>query len=74
MNTCKTCVYWSKEETNYKPQQIGGWCSSEKLVECFGDSSYEPDVLVYSYHEGGSFWTGPDFGCVHHKTASLSAD
>lgn len=37
-------------------------------------SPEDDDMLVYSYHEGSGFMTGPDFGCVHHKTASLSAD
>lgn len=25
------------------------------------------DHLVYEYSEGGSFWVGPDFGCVHWR-------
>ncbi len=25
------------------------------------------DHLIYSYYEGGSFWVGQSFGCVHHE-------
>ena len=42
-------------------------CSNTKLTEEYGSTSYGNDMLVYSYNEGGWFWTGPDFGCVHHK-------
>jgi hypothetical protein len=27
-------------------------------------------MLIYEYSEGGVFWTGPDFGCVHHQSAA----
>lgn len=45
-----------------------GYCRSEKLSEdygsCIGDRS---DMLVYPYMEGGRFWVGPKFGCVHFR-------
>jgi hypothetical protein len=43
-----------------------GYCESLKLRE--GDASRfnEEDELVYSYNEGGGFWVGELFGCVHH--------
>ena len=74
MNTCKTCVHWNQAiAAAYRgPAESGGFCKQEKITEEYGDSSYTNDAMVYSYHEGGSFWTGPDFGCVHHKTVSLS--
>ena len=31
------------------------------------DGTYTADRMVYSYDEGGDFWTGPEFGCVHHQ-------
>jgi len=39
-------------------------CGCRKLQEDFYD--HETDSLCYSYQEGGAFYTGPDFGCVHH--------
>lgn len=42
----------------------GGYCTSDKFSEARG---HAPDTFVYSYDEDGSFWTGPQFGCVHHK-------
>lgn len=66
MSTCKTCKLWEKCGPKSYPtrQGVGGYCTSPKLVE--GVGLYERDTLEYSYNEGGSFWTGPDFGCVHH--------
>ena len=63
MNTCDTCEHWEKSWS-------AGYCNSDKVrdkrrTEDIEDSA--PDELVYSYSEGGSFWTGPKFGCVHHK-------
>ena len=37
-------------------------CTNTHLVE---EYPREDDNLVYAYHEGGWFWTGPRFGCVH---------
>jgi hypothetical protein len=31
------------------------------------DNGEEKDMLVYPYLEGGWFWVGPLFGCVHFK-------
>ena len=28
------------------------------------------DHLVYDYYEGGDFWVGENFGCVHHESKS----
>jgi hypothetical protein len=67
--TCKTCQHWQRvpappHQAFTKEYLAGGKCTSEKLTENYEE--YRPDTLVYSYHEGGDFWTGPDFGCVHH--------
>ena len=70
MNTCKTCRYW-EHESDAPPlririrEQAGGTCRCAKLTEDKG--RYGADMLVYAYNEGGWFWTGPNFGCVHHK-------
>lgn len=65
---CKNCKHWSKigpSNTSRIPAtyNVGGYCDSNKIVENY--ELYEPDSLVYSYQEGGNFWTGPEFGCVH---------
>jgi hypothetical protein len=64
--TCDTCAYWDKlaEElwNNSKP------CMNNKLSN--PDIDYllgAEDMLFYEYNEGGSFYTCPRFGCIHHK-------
>lgn len=71
MNTCKTCAHW-RAYTGPGKQQVGGYCQSEKIIED-REGRFEPDALVYSYCEGGRFWTGPEFGCVHHTPTADSA-
>lgn len=70
IKTCKTCKLWEKCGPNYYPSRraMGGYCTSPKMVE--GTGSFGADTLEYSYDEGGSFWTGPNFGCVHHKATN----
>jgi hypothetical protein len=51
---CETCK-WRDQE---------GYCLNEKLHEDWGAPDVE-DHLVYDYTEGGGFWVGPKFGCVH---------
>ena len=51
---CETCAH-----------RVDGECLSGKLVEP-GQSKRADDELVYSYDEGGRFFPGPKFGCVHH--------
>lgn len=72
--SCKTCIHWTPVPVKYpnmanrKDKYLqGGICESENLMEAWGDSSYDKISLIYPYAEGGEFWTGPDFGCVHHK-------
>ena len=67
---CSTCAYWMTWAQRYPHRQRptherGGYCLSRKIVEA-GEEVQADDMLVYSYSEGGDFWTGPDFGCVHH--------
>ena len=73
MNTCKTCKHWTPYAVAYPggwhmdpEQRAGGYCKTDKITE-YWYGSYKPDQLVYSYMEGGTFWTGPNFGCIHHS-------
>ena len=74
METCKTCKHWMPYSDKYpkdrasEAKKAGGLCRSGKLVEDWGNG-YGADMLIYEYPEGGGFWTGPDFGCVHHQAA-----
>ena len=68
MKYCETCGLWKKAEVlsdASDDKKAGGYCHSEKIME--DENEFEPDTLVYDYNEGGGFWTGPKFGCVHHK-------
>ena len=75
MNTCQTCRHWLPFLTarpDYKnpgAMALGGYCRySLKITEDIGRDSYSSDALVYPYNEGVEFfWTGKDFGCVHHS-------
>ena len=65
MNTCKTCVHHQIDDSRI---QVGGArCVHPKLTEAGDDQSYTPDSLTYDYDEGGGFWTGDEFGCIHHE-------
>ena len=76
MELCKTCIFWkpfsdaypseAKEFSSHK-QRAGGICQSKKWVEKDYGDVYEADMMVYPYAEGGHFWTGAEFGCVHHE-------
>lgn len=65
MPTCKTCAHWTdKPPYGTRYDLHVRQCTSEKLREGYDPDA--PDVLSYSYNEGGAFYTGPAFGCVHH--------
>lgn len=77
VNTCKTCKWWLAVLEKYPSihlntnKSAGGYCQSPKFVEgTYFSSAYAHDSLTYSYYEGGQFWTGPDFGCIHHTEES----
>ena len=60
MNYCETC----------KKRDVNGRCTSEKVDEDYGYSDEKKqDMLIYDYTEGGGFWVGPKFGCIHHESA-----
>ena len=65
MNTCKTCKYHSTETTD---NIIENECLHLKIREDYDlPTDDKDDELLYSYHEGGWFVTGDNFGCIHHK-------
>jgi hypothetical protein len=54
---CKTCKYRNEM----------GTCHNGKISEDFDQPPKEAeDMLIYSFQEGGYFWAGERFGCVHH--------
>lgn len=72
MKRCKTCKWhqdsikvWATRERC--PE--GCTCVCPKICEAWDDEDkdYKTDMLVYSYPEGGTFWTGDNFGCIHHE-------
>jgi hypothetical protein len=54
---CSRC-YWRNREK---------FCTNEKINDYGGISPIAIDELRYSYHEGGGFEVGDNFGCVHFK-------
>lgn len=75
MNYCKTCKHWDSlfhaELYGTVPNgyRAGGVCNKEDKLFERGQylDEFPSDVLTYPYQEGGSFWVGPNFGCVHHE-------
>lgn len=68
---CKTCKHW-RHWSDVASEQPGRYClNADKIMESYSREGRPVDALVYDYSEGGGFWTGPDFGCVHHEAASL---
>lgn len=69
INTCKTCVHWTDIAPYDQPERfMVRMCECPKFQEDF--YSHEEDSLCYSYLEGGKFYTGPKFGCIHHSEGS----
>lgn len=64
---CKDCTHWKPVPSYYVNQEKlkGGTCLNPLITEDYGD--YPENALVYSYLEGGSFWTGRLFGCINFK-------
>lgn len=77
---CATCRFWMRYGYDtYAPdtlasaqQKAGGICTSHKLLESYADGAYAEDTMTYPYNEGGMFWTGPQFGCVHWQAVAPS--
>jgi hypothetical protein len=52
---CSDCRFRDKQ----------GYCRSDKMWEEGIAPDNRSDCVVYDYYEGGNFWVGPNFGCVH---------
>lgn len=71
MKTCKTCAYWSDQAPFGQPNRfVHRMCECHKLDEDVYEDS-PTDTLRYSYREGGCFYSGPDFGCIHWVTREV---
>ena len=55
---CKTCAFVKEHKDKHR-------CTNEKISDFFGDHAM--DGICYEHYEGGLFFVGPDFGCIHHK-------
>lgn len=66
---CQNCEHWQKKThgAGGVVENQGGHCLNPLLAEDYGSDSYNHNGLVYSYNEGGCFWTGAKFGCVNFK-------
>ena len=72
MKTCKTCKHWTEVPAEYYAR-FDRECVSQKFTEGSPNEG-EADCLTYSYYEGGRFYPGPDFGCVHHESVDDHED
>jgi hypothetical protein len=64
---CRTCKH-ALPECKDVHCPIGYYeCTSEKIRESGYPTETTEDSLVYSYDEGGAFYVGARFGCVHHE-------
>lgn len=64
---CATCKYWNAAAGAGYSKGFGVCENNRKLLEVGEEGADSNDVLVYKYSEGGCFYTGPEFGCVHHS-------
>jgi len=67
--TCKTCKHWNADNKNNSEYRGVGVrvCECGKITEPMNLNGSALDAMIYSYDESGWFWTGPEFGCVHHE-------
>ena len=65
MKRCNTCKHWGGDGWDNPGKKSRQCTNSKKIGESY-DVDKESDNLVYGYDEGGRFWAGPAFGCVHH--------
>ena len=57
MPRCGTCKFRNELKV----------CTNDNLTEGYFRLDDIDDMLVYSYQEGGCFYVGENFGCVHHE-------
>jgi len=53
MNTCEYCDWRNKK----------GFCENPNFSDDFTEK--KDNMLIYTIYEGGAFWVGKDFGCIH---------
>ena len=70
MPRCKTCRWWGRDGSD-NPRKRARECGNHSKIGEPSDVKGKTDTLTYSYDEGGRFWTGPEFGCVHHETMEV---
>ena len=65
MHRCKTCKWWDIDYIDRRGELgrlVSKPCSNLKLNDWD-----ERDTLDHEYDTDGEIFTGPDFGCIHHK-------
>lgn len=60
---CRDCKWWVVTDDCWGPSDHR--CRHAKICESGKSREGETDALLYEYDEGGGFFPGPDFGCVH---------
>jgi hypothetical protein len=67
-NYCETCKHRDSTATPASPclHNYRVCNNGNKLLEGHGWDDND-DSLIYAYDEGGCFYVGPKFGCVHHE-------
>jgi hypothetical protein len=76
MNTCKECNWWDNEgENEFVTSAHYGSCSCKKFVRGYNVKREQlpSDGVWLEDDEGWSFYTGPDFGCIHWKAEEAEA-
>jgi hypothetical protein len=65
MNKCKGCKWW--QEDGFWKNKTHKRCKQEKVSGGEDESvSHLDDAYIFSTDpQGETFWTGPEFGCVH---------
>jgi len=70
MKRCKTCKWRGVEDRNnagapYRPGYLN--CRNPKLNgDTTTEFTWDSDGAIDG-EEWNGFWTGPDFGCIHHE-------
>lgn len=65
MGTCRSCISWKPYETSGF-----GTCDNPNWRKGYHIQykDMKSNQLIVENDEGWGFMTGPDFGCVHHKS------
>ena len=68
MSACETCKHWNDTIAPYgRREYLTRKCENEKFQQGLYLGKEKVDELYYVYDEGGWFFTGPKFGCIHHE-------